>query len=237
MKTILVTRPITEANVTAEKLEAAGNRVVIAPALQVEPVSFEIPDENRSIIITSQNGARMGLANIGNKTRPIFAVGDKTADEARKLGFTNITVGPGTARQMVPLLLECGVTETRKYTHLCGSTLAYNICDVLRGEGLDAETTVTYQTRANRNLSMGVQEALDEGEIDIALFYSPRTATIFEEVVADYGRSDWLHKIDALCLSTRVADNLLGPWRSKSYAVIPTEKALLSLIDHVEQPD
>lgn len=237
MKTILVTRPITEANVTAEKLEAAGNRVVIAPALQVEPVSFEIPDENRSIIITSQNGARMGLANIGNKVRPIFAVGDKTADEARKLGFTNITVGPGTARQMVPMLLECGVTETRKYTHLCGSTLAYNICDVLQGEGLDAENTVTYQTRANRNLSMGVQEALDEGEIDVALFYSPRTATIFEEVVADYGRSDWLHKMDALCLSTRVAENLLGPWRSKSYAVIPTEKALLSLIDHVEQSD
>lgn len=236
MKTILVTRPIEEADATAEKLEAVGHRVVLAPMLKVEAVSFEIPDDNRSIIITSKNGARMGLANIGNKERPIFAVGEKTADEARKLGFSNVTVGPGTARKMVPMLLECGISETRKYTHLCGNALAYNICDVLKGEGVDAENTITYQTRANRGLSVGVQEALDAGEIDVALFYSPRTATIFEEVVADYGRSDWLGNMDALCLSTRVSENLLGPWRHKSYAVIPTEKAMFSMIEdgHVE---
>lgn len=235
MSTILVTRPIDEATPTAEKLEAAGHRVVIAPMLRVEPISFEIPDDSRSIIVTSKNGARMGLTNIGNKERPIFAVGDKTAEEARKLGFTNVTVGPGTARQMVPLLLECGISETRKYTHLAGNALAYNICDVLKSEGIDAEITVTYQTRANRNLSVGVQEALDSGEIDTALFYSPRTATIFEEVVADYGRSDWLYSMDALCLSTRVADNLLGPWRNKAYAVIPTEKAMFSMIGDIDQ--
>lgn len=230
MSTVLITRPIDEATPTAEKLEALGHRVVIAPMLKVEPVSFEIPDDGRSIIITSKNGARMGLVNIGNKGRPIFAVGEKTADEARKLGFTNVTVGPGTARQMIPMLLECGLAEKRKYTYLCGNNLSYNISDVLSGEGIDAENTVTYQTRGQRGLSMGVQEALDAGEVDIALFYSPRTATIFEEVVADYGRSDWLRKMDALCLSTRVAENLLGPWRSKEYAVIPTEKAMFSML-------
>lgn len=230
MTTILVTRPIEEASATAEKLEAMGHRVVTAPMLTVEPVSFEIPDENRSLIITSKNGARLGLVNIGNKSRPIFAVGEKTADEIRALGFTNVTVGPGTARQMIPLLLECGVTEKRKYTHLCGSNMAYNIAAALRDEGLDAVHTVTYQTKPARSLSMGVQEALDEGEIDVALFYSPRTATTFEEVVADYGRSDWLNKIRAVCLSTQVAGNLLGPWKSKEYAIIPTEKAVLSLL-------
>ena len=228
MSTILVTRPMEEATPTAEKLEALGHRVVIAPMLRVEPVSFEIPDENRSIIITSKNGARMGLVNIGNKDRPIFAVGEKTADEARKLGFSNITVGPGTARQMVPMLLECGLSEKRKYTYLCGNTVSYNISDVLQSEGLDAVNTVTYQTRPVRGVSVAVQEALDAGEVDTALFYSPRTATIFEEVVAEYGRSDWLRGLDALCLSTRVAENLLGPWRSKKYAIIPTEKAMFS---------
>ena len=230
MSTLLVTRPLDEAKPTAAKLEAQGYHVMVAPMLKVEPVSFEIPDESRSIIVTSKNGARMGLANIGNKERPIFAVGESTADEARKLGFTNITVGPGTARQLLPVLRECGVSETRKYTHLCGNILSYNICDVLSGEGIDAETTTTYQSRANRSFGVAIQEALDAGEIDTVLFYSPRTATIFEEVVADYGRSDWLSKLDALCLSTRVASNLLGPWRSKSYAVIPTEKAMFSMI-------
>ena len=76
MSTILVTRPIEEANGTAQRLEHMGHRVIQAPMLKVEPVSFEIPEENRSIIITSKNGARMGLSNIGNKNRPIFAVGE-----------------------------------------------------------------------------------------------------------------------------------------------------------------
>lgn len=236
MSTILVTRPIEESTQTAERLEQLGHRVVIAPMLKVEPVSFEIPDDNRSIIITSKNAARMGLLNIGNKARPIFAVGEKTAEEARRQGFTNITVGPGTARQMVPMLLECGLSDKRKYTHLCGNNLSYNISDVLCGEGLDAVNTITYQTRPVGGLSVGVQEALDAGEVDIALFYSPRTATIFEETVADYGRSDWLGTMDALCLSTRVAENLLGPWRRKEYAIIPTEKAMFSMLGEASVP-
>ncbi|NVJ98869.1 MAG: uroporphyrinogen-III synthase [Alphaproteobacteria bacterium] len=231
MKTILVTRPMDEAAPTAEKLEAQGHRVVIAPMIQIDPVSFEIPDDDRSLIITSKNGARHGLTNIGNKERPIFAVGQETANEAKRLGFTNITVGPGTARQLVPILLEAGISQKRKYTHLAGNVISYNIADVLRGEDIDAEATVTYQSRPLRSFSAGVQEAMEEGEIDVALFYSPRTATTFEEAAAEYGRSDWLSKMDAVCLSTRVAQNLIGPWKSVRYAIIPTEKALFSLLD------
>lgn len=230
MNSILVTRPIDEARPTAARLKAMGYHVIVSPAIQVEPVSFEIPDENRSIIVTSKNGARLGLVNVGNKARPIFAVGEKTAQEARNLGFTNVTAGPGTARKLVPLLIECGLSEKRKYTHLCGSTLSYNISDALTGEGIDAENTVTYQARPVRELSTEVQKALDEGKINLALFYSPRTATIFEETIAEYDRSDWLASIDAVCLSTRVADSLLGSWRAKKYAALPTEKAMFSLL-------
>ena len=63
MSTLLVTRPLEEAKPTAAKLEAMGYHVMMSPMLKVEPVSFEIPDESRSIIVTSKNGARMGLAN------------------------------------------------------------------------------------------------------------------------------------------------------------------------------
>ncbi|TNE64322.1 MAG: uroporphyrinogen-III synthase [Alphaproteobacteria bacterium] len=230
MSTVLVTRPLEEATPTAERLERLGHRVIIAPMIQIDPISFEIPADDRSLIITSKNGARFGLANIGNKARPIFAVGEATAAEARALGFTNITVGPGTARQMIPILLERGIAQKRKYTHLAGNEVAYNIADVLKNEGVDANTTTTYQARPMRSFSLGVQEAFDEGEISHALFYSPRTATIFEEAVADYERPDWLQRMNALALSTRVAENLIGPWKSVRYAIIPTEKALFSML-------
>ncbi|WP_417452158.1 uroporphyrinogen-III synthase [Kordiimonas sp.] len=231
MSTILLTRPIDEAQPTAEKLEAMGHTVIIAPMIRIDPVSFEIPPDDRSLIVTSKNGARHGLANIGNKARPIFAVGEQTAEEARKLGFTNVVVGPGTARQMIPTLLECGISEKRKYSYLCGTNISYNISAVLRDEGIDAVDVVTYQARPMRAFSAGVQDAMEEGEIDIALFYSPRTATTFEETAAEYGRSDWLSKMDAIALSTRVREQLIGPWRSVRYAIMPTEKALLSMLE------
>lgn len=230
MSTFLITRPITEAEPTGAKLERMGFRAAYAPMLRVEPVSFEIPDEKRSLIITSKNGARFGLANIGNKGRPLFAVGEQTAAEARALGFTNITVGPGTARQLVPLLLECGLTQKREYAHLCGSVVSYNIASVLQDAGLDAVSTVTYQTVPNRVFSPSVQEEIDMGEIENVLFYSPRTATIFEEAISENDKHDWLPNLNAYCLSNRIADDLLGPWKTINAAVLPTEKALLSLL-------
>lgn len=230
MKSFLVTRPIAEAEKTGTKLENMGHRAIYAPMLRVEAVSFEIPDEERSLIITSKNGARFGLANIGNKGRPLFAVGEQTAAEARELGFKNITVGPGTARKLVPMLLECGVSQKRAYTHLCGSVVSYNIADVLRDAGIDATSTVTYQTLPNRVFSPSVQEEIDSGEIQDVLFYSPRTATIFEEAISENNKHDWLPKLNAYCLSNRVADNLLGPWNTIQAAVLPTEKALFSLL-------
>jgi len=227
MRTLLITRPIAEAESTGQQLEAMGHRVVYAPMLKVEPISFEIPDEKRSLIITSKNGARFGLANIGDKGRAIFAVGEQTAQVARDIGFTNITVGPGTARQLVPLLLECGITYKRPYAHICGNELSYNIADVLCAEGIDAVNTQTYQTTAVNSFSPSVEEAMESEEIDGVLFYSPRTATIFEEAISETGHHAWLPKLDAYCLSTRVRQQLIGPWRSKNYALMPTEKSLL----------
>lgn len=229
MKTFLITRPTTESGPTGEKLEALGHTVHFAPMLKIDPVSFEIPEETRSLILTSKNGARFGLANIEQKDRPIFAVGEKTAAVARSMGFTNITVGPGTARQLVPLLLECGDATKREYAHLCGNEIAYNISDVLEDDGIDAINTITYQTTPNRSFPPAVEEAMEEGQIDSVLFYSPRTATIFEEAISEAGKHDWLPQLDAYCLSPRVADELMGPWRSVSYAMIPTEKALFGL--------
>ncbi len=230
MKTILVTRPETEAGETGQKLEAHGYHVLYAPMIKIAPVSFEIPDETRTLVVTSKNGARYGLANIGKKDRPIFAVGEQTAEVARSQGFTNITVGPGTARQLVPLLLECGDKQKRDYSHLCGSEIAYNIASVLRDAGLDAENTVTYQSLPNRAFPPAVQEMMENGGIDAVLFYSPRTATIFEEAISECGFHDWLPKLDAYCLSERVADSLLGPWREIKRSIMPEEKALLSLL-------
>ncbi|MBL4789830.1 MAG: uroporphyrinogen-III synthase [Kordiimonadaceae bacterium] len=231
MKTLLVTRPSLEAKPTGDALELKGHRAVYAPMLLISQVSFEIPDLERSLIVTSKNSVRFGLANLIKKDRPVFAVGEQTAAAARDLGFTNITVGPGTARKLLPILKECGIAQKRTYAHLCGNEVAYDICDALKQCDIDAINTVTYQTTPNNHFSPSLVEAFELGEIDGALFYSARTATIFEETIAGLGKHDWLRKIDAYCLSRRTADQLIGPWRTVKIASQPTEQAVFSLFD------
>jgi len=231
MKTLLVTRPKLEAKPTAHALEMKGHHAVFAPMLLISQVSFEIPDTERSLIVTSKNSVRFGLANIKNKGRPVFAVGEQTAAAAREFGFTNVTVGPGTARELLPILQECGDTQKRAYSHLCGNEVAYDICGALKQDGIDATTTTTYQTIPNNHFSPSVVEAFELGEIDGVLFYSARTATIFEETIAELGQHKWLREMVAYCLSSRTADQLLGPWRSVEIAAQPTEQAVFSLFD------
>lgn len=231
MSTFLITRPKQEARKSGQLLEDMGHRVIYAPMIKIEQVSFEIPDDTRTLIITSKNGARFGLTNIGNKGRPIFTVGEETANEVKALGFTNVTVGPGTARKLIPVLLDsAGLEHKREFTHLCGNHVAYDIAGVLRNEGINAENTVTYQSLPNPVFSPSVQEEMEQGTIDGVLFYSPRTADIFEEAISEHGFYDWPKSLDAFCFSSRVASNLLGPWKTISSAVIPTEKALFSLL-------
>lgn len=229
MRSFLITRPKFEAEQTGQKIEAKGHRAVYAPMIQVISVSFAIPDDARSLIITSKNGARFGLSTVGNKHRPIFAVGEETAAEAINMGFTNVTAGPGTARGLIPLLLECGISQKRDYTHLSGTDISYDIAGALRDQGLDANHTVTYQAQPHRVLSPSVQEEMEMGEIDNVLFYSPRTATTFEETISELGRHDWFSKMNAYCLSANIAANLLGPWKSVNHSTLPTENALFKL--------
>ena len=229
MSSFLITRPKAEAGQTALKLENKGLRPVYAPMIRVMQVSFNIPDDTRSLVITSKNGARFGLATIENKLRPIYAVGEKTAEVARDMGFSNITVGPGTARGLLPLLLECGDSQKREYTHLSGTDISYDIAGALRDHDIHADNTVTYQAQPYRVLSPSVQEEMEMGEIHNVLFYSARTATTFEETISELGRHDWLPKMNAYCLSEKVAANLLGNWKSVHFATLPTENALFKL--------
>ncbi|WP_374765111.1 uroporphyrinogen-III synthase [Yunchengibacter salinarum] len=229
-QTVLVTRPRIEAETTAADLERRGCDALIAPMVEVQPASFELPEETRSLIVTSKNGARHGLSMIPQKGRPVYAVGQATADECKRLGFTNVSVGPGTAKGLIPVLSESGIKVKRQYTWLSGEDTAYDIAGVLQNQGIDAERLVTYRTRAAQGFPTDVTVALDQGDVDAVLFYSARAATIFEELVSELEKTWWLKKLDAITMSARVSDNLIGPWASIRHAVLPTELSLFKLL-------
>ena len=231
MATILLTRPIDDVTASKRRLELLGHEVLLAPMIKIQPVTFAVPDKTSTLIVTSANAVRHGLRNLEGRDWTVYCVGEVTAQAARDEGFTRVIAGPGTARGLMPILLSSSGEVKRQFTHMAGEEVAYNITDALRQNGFEANTTTVYRAVAANGLPFDAEGALNSGSVTHVLFYSPRTATIFEEVVSDLDRHYWLHKLTAVGISTRVGDMLIGPWQSIKTAIMPTEQGMFKLID------
>ena len=82
------------------------------------------------------------------------------------------------------------------------------------------------------NRGKALKEALTQGEIDAATFFSPRTAESFARLVAKAGLSDALRGVRAICLSQAVADKITYlPWDGVKVAERPTQESLLAILE------
>lgn len=231
MKTVLVTRPDDLAESTIAALKGRGHTALHAPIMRVEKQSFEHPaDEERHLIVTSRNGVKFGLEALAERHFFVHAVGEATAEAARAAGYMNVRAGPGTAKGLLPQLIDLGTQHGAQFSHLCGEELAFNIAHHLTEKDISAETITCYRMVPNIDLPEDVVSALTAGDIDVVLFHSARAARAFEELLVEKGSLDWVKSVQALCLSSRIHSELMGPWRKISHAIMPTEKTLLSLL-------
>src|SRR5690606_2376578 len=89
---MLVTRPRPDLEETMARLEAIGITAIACPLLtmQPRPAALPRPDAMAGLVATSANALRaldvMG-ALAPYRHLPVFAVGDKTASQARTLGL------------------------------------------------------------------------------------------------------------------------------------------------------
>ena len=230
MTTVLLTRPVDDAVQSKRRLEVLGHEVLLAPMIRVMPVTFAVPEKSSTLIVTSANAVRHGLANLEGREWTVYCVGERTAQAAKAEGYSRIITGPGTARGLMPLLLKSSGEYKRRFTHLAGEDISYNIAAALEQNGFEAKITTVYKAQPATGVPFDAEAALNSGAVTHVLFYSPRTATIFEEMVADQDKHQWLTRLTAVGMSTRVGDMLIGPWKEVLTAILPTEQAMFKLI-------
>ena len=98
--------------------------------------------------------------------------------------------------------------------------------------GFAIERSILYEARPVTTLSDAAIRALDVGEVDFALFFSPRTAAIFTRLVEAAGIARACGMMTALSIST-ATDAALGEtvWCERRVAEQPDQPALLDLLD------
>jgi uroporphyrinogen-III synthase len=89
-------------------------------------------------------------------------------------------------------------------------------------------SAILYAAEAATALSPAVRERLAAGEIDAVLFFSPRTARTFVNLIRNANMTQACRAIDAVCLSPAVAEAASGvAWRAVHVAASPDQAAMM----------
>lgn len=97
-------RPEPGLSATVAAAEALGLEVVAEPLMAIEPRSWSGPDpeEVDALLLGSANAVRLGGAELDRyRDKPVYAVGEATAEAARAAGFTVASAGTGGLQQVL----------------------------------------------------------------------------------------------------------------------------------------
>lgn len=233
---VLVTRPASDAGDLAARLDALDMTALIDPLLEVEllPVAAAPFAGASAVVATSRNALRALAASPALRAAlalPLFAVGGATEEMARDIGFTAVTRGPGTARTLAEVLVATSPDRSRPIVYLAGDQLAFDLAPVLRSHGYDVTQITAYRMAAAKSLRPETRADLAAGRIDAVLLLSPRTASVYRDLVIASGLKQPASRLIHACLSPSVAGALppLSP-QKVIVAEHPTIEDLLALV-------
>ena len=176
---LLVTRPEPDGERTAQALRARGHAVVLAPLLRTEPVAFALPDRAFSaVVLTSANAARAVAAHRGLArlvALPAFAVGRRTADAARAVGFRDVHSADGDKADLGDLLRAQFGAAREPLLYLAGEDRAGE----MSAGDLVVHTAVVYRAVKAEGFEPPVAAALAEGALDGVLHFSARSTEAY----------------------------------------------------------
>lgn len=239
---VLITRPREDAETLAGLLRERNIEPVIEPMLVIhllEGAGMDL-DGVQALLLTSANGARalagreLGAAGTDWRDIPVFAVGSVTAKAARDRGFRRVVQADGDVDSLGKLVAESLDPRRGALLHVAGSEVAGDLAGRLRRSGFTVRRAVLYEAAAAESLSPGLVSMLKAGAIELALFFSPRTAESFVSLARKAGVAPACKSMTALCLSAAVAEAAKAiDWADIRVAGRPELEGLLTLIDGV----
>lgn len=200
-----------------------GYDVVYAPCLAIKPVAFK-PTATLPAALIITSGQAVPAIPQSYTNLPIFCVGDATAGRLRAAGFNHVESASGDARDLFRLVTARRIPGL--HVMAVGQRQGLALCRQLAAAGIQVMRRKAYSASALRSLPDAANEALAEGKVKAALFYSSETARAFLSLTPQ-GTA----KIIACVLSPAIAEALNGlPWSEIRVALAPTEADLMALL-------
>ncbi|HET7343469.1 MAG TPA: uroporphyrinogen-III synthase [Methylomirabilota bacterium] len=210
-RTIVVTRAAAQAQRFTQLLEAAGARVLEAPAIVIgppaswEPLDAALDSLERFTwaIFTSVNGVMMfdrrlstrGLTWGALAGRRVAAIGPATADALAEHGVrADLVPGEYRAEGLIERLRGVITPADRVLLPRAAQTRDVLVSELHR-LGAQVTEVPAYATRRPEAGTARLREALAAGAIDAVTFTSSSTARNFAELFTDEERRTWLSRV------------------------------------------
>ena len=230
---VLITRPLEESESLASALQARGIDCVVEPLLEIKPIETPAPSLEgiQALLFTSANGVRAFAALETRRDLPVYAIGERTAQVAREVGFATVASANGAVGELASLVRASLDSKEGALLHGAGAEVKGDLAALLAPDGFDVRRTVLYEAVPAAALSGATVTALRDGSLDAVLLFSPRSAETFVGLVRRAGVEAACARLAALCLSPAVADAAKTvAWRDVRIASRPEQSALLELL-------
>jgi uroporphyrinogen-III synthase len=178
-------------------------------------------------LATSANGIRAFVRRTPRRDFSVFAVGPQTAEEARKHGFAEVRNADGDAKALA-LAATLWAAKKGVLLHICGEDAPGTLAENLALRGFQVRRCPLYGIQPASSLTSQARDALQNRQLDGAMFFSPKSARIFGALADGLPTEN----LTAFCISQATAQ-ALGPMPFGRIAVAerPNQAAILALLD------
>ena len=227
---VLITRPEEDSLLIADLVKEKNYDVVTEPFLKVILHDQDLTDleSYQGLIFTSTNGVRAFCQNSNRRDYSVFAVGDQTMDEAKRVGFNDIKSAQGNVDDLIDLLSS--QNSNGPYLHIRGEHVTRPLIEA--SDTIQIDEKILYHTEKIEEISSGSHDLLSQEAFSDILFFSRRTAEAFTEYVQAQGLEDRLKRTKALCLGPSMVQCLsVLSWQDVVVAAHPNRDGILALLD------
>ncbi|GLQ81757.1 uroporphyrinogen III methyltransferase [Mesorhizobium huakuii] len=235
MPRVLVTRPEPGASRTARRLQETGIQPVVLPLTETVALPADpgfVTGDAIAVAVTSANAVRHASSEViaALASLPCHAVGAKTAEAARKRGFSSVIEGPGDAEALADSI--AAAFPGKAITYLCGRVRFPVFEQRLEAADVRVRAVETYDTLPVPYSDGTILAQLSCQPVDAVLLYSAKAAAAMQALTKRPALHQAFEKARFLALSARIAaafDD--GAGKAIRIAARPDEEALLALLE------
>lgn len=218
-ETIVAIRPQPGLAATIATGRALGLDILGEPLSEIRPLEWTCPDPDTvdALLIGSANAFLHGGPQLAELTgKPVYAVGNATADAARSLGFKVAAIGTGGLQNVLDT-----VAPPTRLLRIAGARHV----PLVAPEGVAIHTVIAYE-----NVALPIPERMVEAlqAPVIVLLHSAASALNFasecDRLALDRSR------ISLAALGPRIVADIGSGWRSVYCAPSPNDRDLLEMV-------